>query len=67
MTAIIDAFHWFTTTFPTLSMVIRVPGVIVPFSVVLKLSLVPCAASVQFSAAITNIPPLPVPLKFVAP
>src|SRR5207342_1036218 len=52
---------------PSLSIVTRVAGVIVPFVVVLKLRLVPCAVSDQVSVAVTNMPPR-VPLKpFVAP
>ena len=47
-------------------MVIRVAGVVVPIGVVLKLSLVPCAVFVQFSAAWTNMPPR-VPLNAVVP
>jgi hypothetical protein len=46
--------------------VIFVLGVFVPTAVVLKLSLVPCAVFVQFSAAWTNMPPR-VPLNADAP
>ena len=53
-------------TFPVLSIVIRVPGVMVPFGVVLKLSLVPCTVFVQFSDAWTNMPPR-VPLNAEVP
>ena len=55
-------------TFPAGSMSILKLCVVVPVAVVLKLTRVPCAVSVQFSAATTNMPlPPNAAEKVVAP